>query len=131
LDSVKDRVDVPWKATSLPAVKTEVEVSTEISESSTLLKQVSISPVPEKAAGAIKYFRILHGRNFTKALKEITPSSSESHGTLADLRKWNEEFGEGQRDRKRRQAWGKGRFGFIDKLVKVEEGKVALGDYPS
>lgn len=67
--------------------------------------------------------RILHLRNFTKALKEITPSSSESLGSLAELRKWDEEFGEGRRDRKKRQVWGKGRFGFVDE--KVEVGKVS------
>jgi hypothetical protein len=60
------------------------------------------------------YVRVLSLRHFTKALKEIIPSSSESLGSLADLRKWNEEFGEGRADRKRQQVWGKGTFGFID-----------------
>lgn len=58
--------------------------------------------------------RILQLRNFTQALKEITPSSSESLGSLAELRKWNDQFGEGRKDRKKRQVWGKGLFGFID-----------------
>ncbi len=44
--------------------------------------------------------RILRPHNFTKALKEITPSASESLGTLPDLRKWNDEFGEGHKRRK-------------------------------
>jgi hypothetical protein len=47
-----------------------------------------------------------------KALKEITASASESLGTLADLRKWNDEFGEGRKDKKRVQVWGRGNFGF-------------------
>lgn len=69
--------------------------------------------------------RTLHWRNFAAALKEITPSSSEALGSLADLRKWNEEFGEGRKE-KRKQIWGKGRFGFTDRPVSiVEEGKVA------
>jgi hypothetical protein len=69
--------------------------------------------------------RVLHLHNFTKALKEITPSSSEALGSLTELRKWNDEFGEGRRDRKRRQVWGKGRFGFTDKSnQKEEEGRV-------
>lgn len=57
--------------------------------------------------------RILSLRHFQKALKEITPSSSESLGSLAELRKWNEEFGEGGRSRKRK-VWGRGQFGFIE-----------------
>lgn len=70
--------------------------------------------------------RVLHWRNFETALKEITPSSSESLGTLADLRKWNEEFGEGRKDKKHKSVWGKGKFGFIPKPVGGDgEGKVA------
>lgn len=70
--------------------------------------------------------RILRLHNFTQALKEITPSSSETLGSLADLRKWNEEFGEGRRDRKKRQVWGKGRFGFVNNHTDtLDEGKVA------
>ena len=65
--------------------------------------------------------RVLSHRNFEKALKEITPSSSEAIGTLSALRKWNEEFGEGRRDRKRKQIWGKGRFGFSDPANMAEE----------
>lgn len=79
--------------------------------------------------------RVLHLRNFTKALKEITPSSSEALGSLAELRKWNEEFGEGRKDRKRQQVWGKGRFGFTDKTSRGgEDGRVlnnTLIDRPS
>lgn len=57
--------------------------------------------------------RILYLRHFTKALKEITPSSSESLGSLSALRKWNEEFGEGQK-KKQKVMWGKGLFGFSE-----------------
>jgi len=57
--------------------------------------------------------RIISLRHFQKALKEITPSSSESLGSLAELRKWDEEFGEGGRSRKRK-VWGRGQFGFIE-----------------
>ncbi|KAF9780515.1 hypothetical protein BJ322DRAFT_1083325, partial [Thelephora terrestris] len=49
-----------------------------------------------------------------KALKEITPSSSESLGTLSELRKLNDELSEGKRE-KRRNMCGKGSFGFIEK----------------
>ncbi|KAH9484217.1 Spastin [Psilocybe cubensis] len=64
--------------------------------------------------GIVEKTRTLHLHNFTQALKEITPSSSEALGSLADLRKWNDEFGEGRRDKKKHQVWGKGRFGFIN-----------------
>ncbi|EJD05810.1 AAA-domain-containing protein [Fomitiporia mediterranea MF3/22] len=68
--------------------------------------------------------RTLYLRHFTKALKEISPSSSESLGSLAALRKWNEEFGEGMSQKKRaRRMWGRGSFGFAD-----PEGKEVLPD---
>jgi len=68
----------------------------------------------------------LHFRNFLQAQREITPSSSESFGSLAELRKWNEEFGEGRRDRKRRQVWGKGQFGFVEHgNDRLQDGRVA------
>ncbi|KAI0797892.1 hypothetical protein C8Q75DRAFT_24213 [Abortiporus biennis] len=79
----------------------------------------SETPAPEAAnseekasAATLEHMsRTLSWRNFTVALKEITPSSSERLGTLAELRKWNEEFGEGRKERKK-QVWGKDRFGF-------------------
>jgi hypothetical protein len=67
--------------------------------------------------------RVLHPHNFAKALKEITPSASESLGTLADLRRWNDEFGEGRKRKK--QVWGKDRFGFTRQWTREEDGKVA------
>ena len=67
--------------------------------------------------------RILRAHNFAKALREITPSASESLGTLADLRRWNDEFGEGRKRKK--QVWGKDRFGFTRKWDGEEDGKVA------
>ncbi|KAK0210669.1 hypothetical protein DFS33DRAFT_1378651 [Desarmillaria ectypa] len=81
-------------------------------------KSESAETMPERGETVT---RTLSYRHFSKALKEITPSSSEATGTLAALRKWNEEFGEGRRDRKRRQIWGKGRFGFTDPANFVEE----------
>jgi hypothetical protein len=55
--------------------------------------------------------RILTSNNFRKALKEISPSASEMQGSAAELKKWNELFGEGIKDR-RQKLWGAGRFGF-------------------
>lgn len=66
--------------------------------------------------------RVLRMTHFEKALKEITPSASEQLGSLADLRKWNDEFGEGGRKRGKR-IWG-GKFGFIIKSGGSEEGRV-------
>lgn len=69
---------------------------------------------------------MLQLHNFDKALKEITPSSSEALGSLADLRKWNDEFGEGKKGKKRQQVWGKDRFGFSNLIEKIPEaGRVA------
>ena len=83
----------------------------------------STSPMPETPA---QPKRVLHLRNFLQAQREITPSSSESFGSLAELRKWNEEFGEGRKDRKRRQVWGRGQFGFVEHgNNKFQEGRVA------
>lgn len=66
--------------------------------------------------------RVLRMSHFEKALKEITPSASEQLGSLADLRKWNDEFGEGGRKRGKR-IWG-GKFGFIIKTGESGEGRV-------
>jgi hypothetical protein len=82
----------------------------------------SIPPLPETP---VQPKRVLHLRNFLQAQREITPSSSESFGSLAELRKWNEEFGEGRKDRKRRQVWGRGQFGFVEHgNIKFQEGRV-------
>ncbi|EAU88467.2 ATPase [Coprinopsis cinerea okayama7 len=143
LDAVKENVHVPWLSVSQPTeAKNEAE-STVSSESDatpkcppTTVEGAVGSPVPDTSDGTTttpsaepetaRHARVLHLRNFLKALKEITPSSSESLGSLADLRRWNEEFGEGRNDRRRKQVWGKGRFGFVDEraLQKIEEGKV-------
>ncbi|KAH9079475.1 hypothetical protein EDB83DRAFT_1278312 [Lactarius deliciosus] len=67
--------------------------------------------------------RVLRPHNFAKALKEITPSASESLGSLSDLRKWNDEFGEGRKRKK--QVWGKDRFGFTKQWHTRQDGRVA------
>ena len=66
--------------------------------------------------------RTLRPHNFAKALTEISPSASESLGTLVDLRRWNDEFGEGRKRKK--QVWGKDRFGFTRQWGREEDGKV-------
>jgi hypothetical protein len=133
LDAVKEHMDVPWSSRhhglsptlSSPtaehpnanadglAAPSETRSKNETSGSS------DAKDVPEKA-------RILCLHHFSQALKEITPSSSETLGSLADLRKWNEEFGEGRRDRKKRQVWGKDRFGFVNNTSDaIQDGRVA------
>lgn len=72
--------------------------------------------------------RVLSARHFIRALKEITPSASEHLGTLSDLRKWNDEFGDGAHGRRKRKTavWGKDRFGFTDRTGReAEPGRVA------
>lgn len=61
------------------------------------------------AAGQLP--RTLFKRHFAKSLTEITPTASETSGTLAELRRWNEEYGENGKAGKKRRMWN-GRFGF-------------------
>lgn len=144
LDAVKQKVNVPWSATSSggeapqshvavqsdsnTAADTVLTPTSSTSEDDSMLSKdvaaaaASASGVsPEVAVLAVSE-RTLTDANFVKALKEITPSASESLGSLADLRKWNEEFGEGGKKRKKRM-WGKGRFGFIDHTASTETGE--------
>ncbi|KDR81536.1 hypothetical protein GALMADRAFT_239539 [Galerina marginata CBS 339.88] len=149
LDSVKEHMKLPWASrhdavpvmslsTSTPTAPNTLASPNDLPQrvlqqepvETTLLPHTSTVPAaqsdPSKASDAPERSRVLHLRHFTQALKEITPSSSESLGSLADLRKWNDEFGEGRKDHKKRQVWGKGRFGFVDSPQNtLEEGRVA------
>ena len=108
----------PKETSNPPPSKTKSQVINSVKP-----EEQPSEPATEVQAANVHH-RTLHWRNFLAALKEITPSSSEALGTLADLRKWNEEFGEGRRERKK-HVWGKGRFGFTPRpLDTVEEGKV-------
>ncbi|KIK98855.1 hypothetical protein PAXRUDRAFT_823407 [Paxillus rubicundulus Ve08.2h10] len=117
LDSVKDGVSVPWRSSPEAVSATAAPDHDDFAASS-----LGASGPPPTS-----YSRTIYPRHFTKALKEITPSSSESLGSLADLRKWNEQFGEGRKEKRRIQVWGKGKFGFIDATIGTEqdEGRVA------
>ena len=126
LDAVKEHMDVPWSsrhhalAPSLASPAAEhLNVVANADGSAASSDMTSRVETSEKA-------RILGLHHFSQALKEITPSSSETLGSLADLRKWNEEFGEGRRDRKKRQVWGKDRFGFVNNSSDaIQDGRVA------
>ncbi|KZT67710.1 AAA-domain-containing protein [Daedalea quercina L-15889] len=141
LDAVKERVEVPWRAshtTGAPGAEppssttNTAESAAQVASESTLPPAAVTGSAPlvvdeaedgsEHTSGTDKadepsaetaalYNRTIHLRNFEKALKEITPSASESLGSLTELRKWNEEFGEGRKQR-RQIVWGKGKFGF-------------------
>ncbi|KAI0780811.1 AAA-domain-containing protein [Trametes elegans] len=149
LDAVKERVTVPWRqpasqpsnvepeavanssnvepeAVAKSSAEPEPSITTETVETSASAQEEQPTPAPESAAAvkdeapseAPPHVRSLHWRNFEQALKEITPSASEALGSLAELRKWNEEFGEG-RKAKKRQVWGKDRFGFTVPVVEA------------
>ncbi len=154
LDAVKENVQLPWvtSASDPPGTATSASLSVQHSqpEGQTKITEEKIDASLEISAMACSVMnteagqaaaiepessaldpstqpRTLHLRNFTKALKEITPSSSESLGSLTELRKWNEEFGEGRQGRKRQQVWGRGRFGFVEYPKgdeRAEEGRV-------
>ncbi|EPQ58230.1 AAA-domain-containing protein [Gloeophyllum trabeum ATCC 11539] len=132
LDAVKEKVEVPWKVASSSA-PSPAESSESTSSLSSAPEQTQDKPADQgtsqAAADADKsslpdpseYSRVLHWHNFTKALTEIVPSSSETLGSLADLRKWNEEFGEGRKGKRKTVVWGKGKFGFTDQGSKIGE----------
>ena len=105
VDSVSESTDEPPS----PSFSSSAGTNPTFSESDTTPKQPC---------------RVISLSNFEQALKEITPSSSESLGTLSELRKWNDEFGEGKRE-KRRSMWGRGSFGFVEKGEWFDEIKVA------
>jgi len=149
LDAVKERVVVPWNlgsntdasskigsaisgdlpSSSAPTSNHITSQDTPLPRSTPEADSDTSSPVDPKADS---HARTLSLNHFNKALKEITPSSSEALGSLADLRKWNEEFGEGRKDKKKRQVWGKDRFGFTDQTGKIrEEGRVVSIGAPS
>ncbi|KAG8825029.1 hypothetical protein FRC19_000533 [Serendipita sp. 401] len=153
LDAVKERAKLPWTVPreskaqapasdsstpqSTPAVSVSVTNDQPNVEIDTQAEHASPSEPREQEASSqsdpqdedrsdaeeVEPPRVLHMSHFEKALKEITPSASEHLGTLADLRKWNEEFGEGGRKRGKK-IWGS-RFGFVLKTEgAMEEGKV-------
>lgn len=148
MDSVKEHIELPWKTLKhekADASPTEISTehsTSEIDTTSTTTPDTRVSSNPpdeltRDAAivdGTLTHVdenilkagaRVLALRHFTQALKEITPSSSESLGSLNDLRKWNDEFGEGRKSKKN-QVWGKGRFGFINiNQEPLDEGKVS------
>ncbi|KAH9966733.1 hypothetical protein BC827DRAFT_1264662 [Russula dissimulans] len=118
LDAVKENVSVPWVVEGSKSPPEDTSRTSDAGGDGDGAAQ----PLDDSAALATQK-RILRPHNFTKALKEITPSASESLGTLADLRRWNDEFGEGRKRKK--QVWGKDRFGFTRQWDRGEDGKVA------
>ncbi|KAF9647587.1 AAA-domain-containing protein [Thelephora ganbajun] len=145
LDVVKAGVTLPWGTTQAPTEGAPAVTSATVDGSGEVRGRVldawdasatgspspsassssnTTSASPETEAILEHPRRVISLSNFEKALKEITPSSSESLGTLSELRKWNDEFGEGKRE-KRRNMWGKGSFGFIEKGEGRGEIKVA------
>jgi len=109
--------------TLLLSSKSEIPSDT-VSAAESLETEVQTNSKPS-VADPSQQPRIISLCHFQKALKEITPSSSESLGSLAELRKWNEEFGEGRRSRKRK-VWGRGQFGFMEdpRSGEKDEGKM-------
>ena len=127
LDAVKENAQLPWSVpadhrpsstiamqsvmgaqdspTIPPTIKCTTEKTQKQDEAPT---EVGESDVTDKNLSPPRTLRAYH---FEKALKEITPSASEAMGTLSDLRKWNDEFGEGGKKRGKR-IWG-GKFGFV------------------
>ena len=135
LDAVKEGVTLPWNVPPHPGVQPETASNVEINvnneadvtQNATNTTLTDGAVHPDKVDDDAKLPRKLHLRHFNKALREITPSSSESLGSLSALRKWNEEFGEGQ-TKKRKVMWGKGLFGFAEIGEGIPDGKVSVQD---
>ena len=123
-EAAKESPDV--EATETTIAPSEQPVESQPPKSEATAEAKSESPeVDGEARKLADHHRVLTMANFQKALREITPSASESLGTLSDLRKWNEQFGEGGRARKK-MMWG-GRFGFTRATSEGGEGKVEVG----
>ena len=88
LDAVKEHTKLPWND----------QASNESPSDSSSQSESDSSP-DENTTDSPTSNRVLHSYHFEKALKEITPSASEQLGTLADLRKWNEDNPQGWKDR--------------------------------
>ena len=137
LNAVKERVVVPWStsgklgSSSAPKVETEQVAATTPTDVATEKPSVDTSVSSEEAASTqpAESTRILRPHNFAQALKEITPTASDSLSAL--VKKWNDEFGEGRKDRKRQQVWGKGIFGFVDKVKVEDDGRILPESSPS
>ncbi|KZV86561.1 AAA-domain-containing protein [Exidia glandulosa HHB12029] len=137
LDAVKETVKLPWSTETkllpapAPAAASDADVTSSPEADAPVPVTLASSPEQEQTAAAEPVTAAVDGeqaaaakaevevevkprrlgaRHFAKALREITPSASEAMGTLAELRKWNEEFGENGRAKKR--MWG-GSFGFL------------------
>ncbi|KAH9043171.1 hypothetical protein EDB85DRAFT_918970 [Lactarius pseudohatsudake] len=116
LDAVKEKVSVPWV---VDRGKNDHQDTLQTSNAEG--KEENTPPTSGDSESATQ--RVLRPHNFAKALKEITPSASESLGSLTDLRKWNDEFGEGRKRKK--HVWGKDRFGFTKQWHTRQDGRVA------
>ena len=151
LDAVKEGVALPWNVPPRPESSAETSMSCtdtpvsnidsaetgevqssqsdgekQVEANSSGIASAEDSTDGTSSSGTVS--RTLHLRHFNKALREITPSSSELLGSLSALRKWNEEFGEGS-TRKRKIMWGKGLFGFSEPGEEhIPDGKVSLQD---
>ncbi|KAH9005217.1 hypothetical protein EDB86DRAFT_3062041 [Lactarius hatsudake] len=107
LDAVKEKVSVPWV---VDRGKNDHQDALQTSNAEG--KEENTPPTSGDSESATQ--------------RRITPSASESLGSLADLRKWNDEFGEGRKRKK--QVWGKDRFGFTKQWHTQQDGRVATSD---
>ena len=113
LDAVKENASVPWL---VDRSKNDHQDTLRTSDAD----KKKTPPTSDDSGLATP--RILRPHHFAKALKEITPSASESSDSLTHLRNWNDEFGEGRK--RTTQVWGKGRFGFTGEWHSGEGGSV-------
>jgi len=115
----------PFEGTDWSTFQTSFEFSAPTDPTSALSSTGATLASPETEATQEHPRRVISPLNFEKALKEIAPPLLELLGRLSgELRKWNDEFGEGKRE-KWRNMWGKGSFGFVEKGEGWGELKIA------
>jgi hypothetical protein len=92
----------PGALSSIPSSMPPFDSSSAVSASTPLteasLADTTASEGSEPESTVIPK-RILTERHFASALMSITPSSSETQGSLSELRKWDTQYGTGARNR--------------------------------
>lgn len=102
-----------------PAASTESGAK-EASSSSEAKPASEAEPVAEEPPRPSFQDRVVSAKHFETALGEIRPSSSED-GTLPELRKWAEQYGEGGKKQGKKSGFGKG-FGFGELPIDKKKG---------
>ncbi|EMD31581.1 hypothetical protein CERSUDRAFT_119622 [Gelatoporia subvermispora B] len=94
LDVVKQTVELPWRTSRMASTTVKTESPSQAAGISVdATKEGNVHDAPQRpSAEPVK--RVLASSHFQTALKEVSASTAESLGSVAELRKWNEKFGQ-------------------------------------